>query len=74
MHSEPDRHPLVAPALPAPQSIPQSDQARVRALHELALLDTPPEERFDRITRLACRLLGVPISLIALVDAARQWF
>jgi len=74
MHSEPDRHPFVAPTLPATQSIPQSDQARVRALHELALLDTPAEERFDRITRLACRLLGVPISLIALVDADRQWF
>lgn len=53
---------------------PQPDAARVRALHELQLLDTPPEERFDRITRLACRLLGVPISLLALVDSDRQWF
>ncbi|WP_306397935.1 sensor histidine kinase [Telluria beijingensis] len=53
---------------------PQPDAARVRALHELQLLDTPPEERFDRITRLACRLLGVPISLLALVDTDRQWF
>jgi len=74
MHTKPDRHPLVAPTSPALHAVPQSDQARVLALHELALLDTPPEERFDRITRLACRLLGVPISLIALVDADRQWF
>ncbi|MEW7847891.1 ATP-binding protein [Massilia aurea] len=69
MPPEPDRRPLVAPA-PALQS----DLERVRALHDLALLDTPPEERFDRLTRLACRLLGVPISLIALVDTDRQWF
>lgn len=53
---------------------PRPDARRVRALHELNLLDTPPEERFDRITRLACRLLGVPISLVALVDTDRQWF
>ena len=52
----------------------QPDALRVRALHELQLLDTPPEERFDRITRLACRLLEAPISLLALVDTDRQWF
>ena len=68
MRPEPDRLPRTA------SSLPQPDAARVRALHELQLLDTPPEERFDRITRLACRLLGVPISLVALVDADRQWF
>jgi hypothetical protein len=38
------------------------------------VLDTPEEERFDRITRLATRMLGVPISLVSLVDADRQWF
>jgi len=76
MHPEPDRHPPVAPASSMPASAPplQPDADRVRALHELGLLDTPPEERFDRLTRLACRLLGVPISLIALVDTDRQWF
>ena len=68
MRPEPDRIASTA------STIPQPDAARVRALHELQLLDTPPEERFDRITRLACRLLGVPISLVALVDAERQWF
>jgi PAS domain S-box-containing protein len=80
MHTEPDRRPPVAPASSPPVLAPavqpgiQPDLERVRALHELGLLDTPPEERFDRITRLACRLLGVPISLIALVDTDRQWF
>ena len=68
MRPEPDRISRTA------SSVPQPDADRVRALHELQLLDTPPEERFDRITRLACRLLGVPISLVALVDADRQWF
>lgn len=66
MRTEPDRTDRSA-------SLPP-DAARLRALHELQLLDTPPEERFDRITRLACRLLGVPISLVALVDSERQWF
>lgn len=53
---------------------PLREARRLRALHALDLLDTAPEERFDRITRLACRLLDVPISLVALVDAERQWF
>ena len=47
---------------------------RLAALHALQVLDTPAEERFDRITRLAKRLLDVPIALISLVDAERQWF
>lgn len=46
---------------------------RLQALQTLGLLDTPPEERFDRITSLASRLLGTPVSLIGLVDAKRQW-
>lgn len=38
------------------------------------MLDTESEDRFDRITRLACRLFDVPIALVSLVDAERQWF
>jgi len=68
MRPEPDRLTRSVP------SSLQPDAERVRALHALQLLDTPPEERFDRITRLACRLLDVPVSLLALVDADRQWF
>lgn len=52
---------------------PSPAEVRLEALQSLGLLDTPPEERFDRITSLASRLLGTPISLIGLVDAERQW-
>jgi len=50
------------------------DGARLAALHDLGLLDTAPEEDFDRYTRLASELLGVPVSLVSLVDADRQFF
>jgi PAS domain S-box-containing protein len=50
------------------------EQDRLEALHELGVLDTRPEERFDRITRVACALFDVPIALVSLVDANRQWF
>lgn len=53
---------------------PAEEARRLQALHELAILDTAPEERFDRITRLAARFFGVPIALISLVDHDRQWF
>jgi diguanylate cyclase (GGDEF)-like protein len=56
---------------PAP---PGDEQARLAALHGLGILYTPAEERFDRITRLACRLLDAPIAMITLVDGACQWF
>lgn len=54
--------------------LPADDAARVAALRSINVLDTPPEERFDRLTRLAKRLFGVPIALVSLVDADRQWF
>ena len=38
------------------------------------MLDTPPEERFDRYTRIAAELFSVPTALISLVDRDRQWF
>jgi two-component system, cell cycle sensor histidine kinase and response regulator CckA len=47
---------------------------RLAALRQTALLDTPPEEGFDRLTRMAARLLGAPISLISLVTDDRQFF
>ena len=47
---------------------------RLAALRQTALLDTPPEEGFDRLTRMAARLLGAPTSLIALVTDERQFF
>ncbi len=53
---------------------PPDEARRLQALHSLALLDTAAEERFDRITRTAVRLFGVPIALVSLVDECRQWF
>ncbi|MFP3442648.1 GGDEF domain-containing protein, partial [Pantoea sp. SIMBA_133] len=38
------------------------------------VLDTPADEAFDRITQLACGLFDLPIALVSLVDAERQWF
>lgn len=47
---------------------------RLRAVRDLNQLDTPLEERFERITRMAQRLLQTPIAAISMVDAGRQWF
>ncbi|GEM_PF-6519909 len=55
-------------------SFPPNENQRIAALQSLQILDTPPEERFDRITRIASRLFNVPIALISLVDSDRLWF
>ena len=52
----------------------QCEEDRLRALRDLSLLDTPPSEAFDRITRMASRLFNLPISAISLTDKDRQWF
>jgi len=54
--------------------LPDDDAARIRAVEALGLLDTPAEERFDAVVRLAARFFQVPISYIALIDRERQWF
>lgn len=54
--------------------IPANEAERLADLRALKILDTPPEERFDRIVRLATRVYDVPIAYIALIDADRQWF
>lgn len=59
---------MQAPAKPADEA------TRIDTLRALKILDTSPEERFDRLTRLAKRLFGVPIALVSLVDEDRQWF
>ena len=53
---------------------PANEAERLAALHALLLLDTPPEQRFNRITRTAARVFDVPAALVSLVDAERQWF
>ena len=50
------------------------DPRRLEALAEARLLDTPAEEAFDRLTRLATALLHAPVALVSLVDADRQFF
>lgn len=50
------------------------DRDRLGALRRLVLLDTPGSESFDRLVRLAARVLECPISLLTLVDADRQFF
>ncbi|MBA2780418.1 sensor domain-containing phosphodiesterase [Billgrantia kenyensis] len=50
------------------------EQARLYALRQLKLLDTPPSESFDRITRLASKYFNMPIAAVSLTDADRQWF
>ena len=60
------------PVISAP--IPSYEAARLNALRRCANLDTPPEARFDRLTRWAARHFDVPIALISMVDERRQWY
>ena len=53
---------------------PLDETMRLVSLHSLRLLDSAPEDRFDRITQMAKRLFDVDICLVSLVDAERQWF
>ncbi|MGB3224721.1 MAG: ATP-binding protein [Desulforhopalus sp.] len=50
------------------------DPARLAALRKIALLDTPTEEAYDRLTRLAVTFVHAPTALVSLVDADRQFF
>ncbi len=54
--------------------MPDKENQRLAELRRYAILDTPPEQRFDRITALAARLFGAPMALVSLVDEHRQWF
>lgn len=55
-------------------SFPANERERLNALNSLKIIDTDPEERFDRITRIAKKLFDVPIALVSLVEENRQWF
>lgn len=50
------------------------EQQRVRAVEQLNLLDSPGEDRFARITRMARTALQVPMAAVSLIDRDRQWF
>ena len=53
---------------------PPDEAERVRVLHSLDVLDVPKQEEFERITSLCGAALDVPVCLVSLVDAQRQWF
>ena len=54
--------------------LPANEAARLENLHYQEILDTPPEELFDRITRMVAHIVNAPIALVSLVDEHRQWF
>ncbi|WP_414653665.1 AI-2E family transporter [Geminicoccus sp.] len=64
--------PLSCPTMAAPAAA--DEDVRLAALNETGLLDTPPEERFDRITRKLAKAFDVPICLVSLVDEHRQFW
>ncbi len=53
---------------------PLTDPTRLGLLEQSGLLDSPPEESFDRFSRLASQSLPVPVALVSLVDHRRQYF
>lgn len=53
---------------------PGNEDDRLHALRQLLILDTPPEERFDRIAAFAASEFDAPIAFISLVDTDRTWF
>jgi GAF domain-containing protein len=57
-----------------PAALPEREADRLDALREYRVLDTPPEDEFDGLARLAAQICGTPIALVSLVDAHRQWF
>ena len=57
-----------------PPAIPDNEAERLAALRRLEILDTAPEERFERLVRITRTHFNVPIALMSLVDTARQWF
>lgn len=57
-----------------PGSTDVKEQERLATLEQYDVLDTPQEEAFDRITRLACQFFDAPMSTITMIDGHRSWF
>lgn len=54
--------------------LPEDEPSRLQALREYGILDSPPDEGFDNLAKLAAQICETPIALVSLVDAHRQWF
>ncbi|MDP5292498.1 GAF domain-containing protein [Oceanimonas sp. CHS3-5] len=54
--------------------LPANESDRLACLHQLCLLDTPPDPEFDQLVELACLLLDAPMGVVSLIDENRQWF
>ena len=61
------------PGVGAPGRTTADEAARLAALHDLRVLDTEPDPRFERIVRLAARLFAAPRAGIVLIDERRAW-
>jgi signal transduction histidine kinase len=60
---------------PSFESVEGREEAeRLAAVERYAILDTPPDGAFDRVTRLAALIFDVPISTVSIVDRDRIWF
>jgi phosphoserine phosphatase RsbU/P len=54
--------------------LPVDEAERLAELQALEILDTPSEDRFNRIVELAAQIFHTPIAYVAMIDANRQWF
>ena len=54
--------------------LPVNEDERLEALRQYQILDTESESCFDEMVKLAAFIVGVPISLVSLIDEKRQWF
>src|SRR5688500_8172142 len=55
-------------------ALPANEDARLEALRDLEILDTPPEPEYDDLALIASQICATPISMISLIDRDRQWF
>ena len=53
---------------------PELERKRLQALHSLEVMDTPADEMYDEITRMAASLIDAKTALITFVDEDRVWF
>lgn len=69
-----DTNPVTVDEVAQRTRLAVEDEERLATLRRLALLDTPAEEAFDRLTQLASKIIDAPVALVSLVDRDRQFF